>query len=81
MSNSSFMYMVLDQQFYYEGKLIIPFELGLQLVTLIQQAEVFKDSYSSDKGIRELKSSDLSIKFMSEQEYAEHKLNSVISPP
>lgn len=75
------MYMILDQQFCYEGKLLVPYELGLQLLNLIQQAEVFKDSYSSDKGIREIKSTDLAIKFMSEQEYAEHKLKSVISPP
>lgn len=73
------MYMILDQQYNYDNKLLIPFELGLQLVTLLQKAEIFKDSYSSDKNIRELKSSDLSIKFMSEQEYAEYKLNSVIS--
>ena len=66
-------------QFFYNTKLILPHKAGLALLTALENAELFKDSYSNKYRIIPIEHNTVSTQFMSLQEYQQIKIANILN--
>ena len=66
-------------QFFYNTKLILPHKAGLALLTALENAELFEDSYSDKCRIIPIECDTVSIQFMSLQEYQQIKIANILN--
>lgn len=70
---------MFNMDFSYSKKLILPYEEGLKLIAAIAKAEVYDCPYGGDSSVRELKKDDVTVTFLSPQEYSEARLSSKLN--
>ena len=73
-------YLVIKADLGYTGKLILPYDLGVQLMNALAKAEIYDAPYNSKPVIRDIGKDDVSISLLGAQEYAEIKLNDLLTP-
>jgi hypothetical protein len=73
-------YLVIKADLNYSNKLILPYDLGMQLMNALAKAEIYSTPYNEKSVIRDIGSEDISISLLGAQEYAEIKLNDLLTP-
>lgn len=71
-------YMVIQMDFSYKDKLLLPYKTGVALLETLAQAEKLVEPYDKPKHIAELDRDTVSIKMMSHQEYARFKIGALL---
>lgn len=62
----------------YDSKLILPHKAGVALMAALENAELFKDSWSDKCRIIPLERNSISIEFLSTQEYHQIKIANLL---
>ena len=65
-------------QFSYDTKLVLSHKAGLALITALENAELFKESYSDKCRIIPIERDAISTQFMSLQEYQQIKIANIL---
>ena len=68
-------------QFSYDTKLVLSHKAGLALITALENAELFKESYSDGCKIIPIERGAISTQFMSLQEYQQIKIANILNVP
>lgn len=63
----------------YDTKLILPHKAGIALLTTLENAEVFKDSYSDKCRINPFERDAITSSFLSQQEYQQIKIANLLN--
>ena len=66
-------------QLSYDTKLVISHKAGLALITALENAELFKESYSDKCKIIPIERDAISTQFMSLQEYQQIKIANILN--